>query len=144
MGVYESLCVKAALTYPRKYIRAYSERMKFIDPEPLDMAAQRILVEIENLSADAGDFTPDKLDRMARALTAQLKAIADIETHNGRVQKQDEEKNYLSYDDLPPPSPEERKRIIARVRLLYDRVTVGDGTSDISEHASRSPAGTSG
>lgn len=28
----------------------------------------------------------------------------------------------LSYADLPPPSPQEREELIARIKALYDRV----------------------
>lgn len=118
--------------------------MTAINPDPINMAVARLLEDIEILSASAEGYAPEKMERMARALSAQLKAIAEIETHNRRIVQQDEEKNYLAYEDLPPPSPEDRDRILARVRLLYDRVTAGDDVSDISANPASPSAGASG
>jgi len=108
--------------------------VKYIDPDPLDDAVERLLAEMQALSRDPECVVPDKLERLAKAVSIHLKAINDVNAHNGRVAKADEDKKYLSYEDLPPPTPEERARLIDRVQLLYDRVNAGQPVSDLPEN----------
>lgn len=107
--------------------------MKLIDPEPLTLSVERLLIAIEDLSGDTKTIAPDKLERHARAISIHLKAISDISAHNARIQSEQASQKYLSYEDLPPPPPEDRARIIARLQALYDHVNAGGDVGEDDE-----------
>jgi|GEM_PF-4207561 len=116
--------------------------MKTLNPEPIYCAVERLLDEIEcqtiarDDASDAFEFSPDKLDRLAKTLTVQLKALSDLQAYNRKVEDENKSQKYLDYEDLPPPSPEDRDRLIARIRLLYNRVNAEEEISEIDEDPS--------
>lgn len=117
--------------------------MKYIDPEPLDMACARLLEEIARLSSPESEtFAPDRMERLAKSLTHQLKAMADIDMHNKHVRAQQATENYLHYEDLPPPPPEDRERLIQRLEILYNRINAATEFSEIPEQPASPSAGT--
>ena len=118
--------------------------MNYIDPEPLDHAITRTLARIDEISSDPENLSPDKLERLSRAISLQIKAIVDIEAHNDRARKQAEEKTYLNYEDLPPPSPKDRDKLLQRIQLLYDRVNAAGKVSPISGEPAEPSGRTSG
>ncbi len=67
--------------------------------------------------ADAaeGEIAPDIFEKKARAISVLLKTNGDIAGHNEAVIQLEDKEKYLSYEDLPPPPPEERDRIITRL-----------------------------
>lgn len=129
-GCIGALRVILRKTYPRLSKRAHTAPMKHIDPDPLDRAIEAMIDAIGRLAQprieqgaaeqpqDPPDIPVEKMERYARAISLQVKAIGDIEKHNQQVAAQTQSETYTSYDDLPPPNPEERARVIARVLAL--------------------------
>jgi len=118
--------------------------MNYIDPEPLDHAIAQTLARIDEISSDPEKLSPDKLERLSRAISLQIKAISDIEAHNERARKQAEEKTYLNYEDLPPPSPKDRDKLLQRIQLLYDRVNAAGKVPAVSGELAGPSGGASG
>ena len=111
--------------------------MNLISPDPIYRAITCLLSEIERISivdpTETETSTPlpaERLERLAKALSVKLKVLSEIEALNCKVEDQNKSQKYLNYEDLPPPSPEDRKRIIAKIRLLYDRVNAGEEIPD--------------
>ncbi|WP_017930140.1 hypothetical protein [Robiginitomaculum antarcticum] len=73
---------------------------------------------------------PERMDKLARAISAQLKAHADLTVHNDRAAKACEQQKYTAYEDLPPPSPEDRKRFIERLLIIVDKIEAGQPVPD--------------
>ncbi len=113
-----------------------------LDPHPLNQAISYLLREIDRLStleiSGEPQFTlpTEKLERLARALSVKLKTLSEIENYNRKIKDDTLAEKYLDYEDLPPPSPEDRDRLIARIRLLYDRVNAEEEISETPESAS--------
>jgi hypothetical protein len=115
--------------------------MKHIDSDPLHRALSVMAAEIGRL---ADNFDPaggldDKaglnlpvaqLERYARAMAAHIKVIAEIETHNRQVAVNSDSEKYIAYEDLPPPNPDERQRVIQRVLALAARFETGAKLSE--------------
>lgn len=114
-----------------------------IDLDPLIAAVERLICDIgqmaDSANTDAADQSldgkaaPERLDKMARAISAQLKAMADIQTHNERAAQTDEDKKYLRYEDLPPPSPADRARFTQRFIDLVGQIETSKPCADDSE-----------
>lgn len=101
--------------------------MTHISPDPVSRAIERLISEIGIFADDReAEIKPDQLERLARAISVHLKAVQDIDAHNLREAQQDEDKKYTRYEDLPPPNPAERERLISRIRHHYDYVNAGD------------------
>lgn len=101
---------------------------------PLIKALNRHLDEIEQISAHHDDpLEPERHERLARSMLAHIKVLEALMSFNNTQINHDKRTEYLSYDDLPPPEPEDRDRIIAKIQLLYDRVNAAGEVSDISE-----------
>jgi len=108
--------------------------MKHISPDPLSRAIERLVSEIGIFADDEeADIKPEQLERFARAISVQLKALHDIEDNNLQAAKHDEDKKYLSYEDLPPPNPEERARFRLRLDSLIRQIEAGDEIPDFDE-----------
>jgi len=95
--------------------------MTFIDPAPLTRTITRLLEHIEAMPMDA-EMRLEQYDKFAKAVILQMKAVQDITAYNQQTATQDTQTKYLNYDDLPPPSPEDRTRFIKRLTRLYDRL----------------------
>lgn len=95
------------------------DNMPPIPPDPLIQAIARVMADI-NLLTDKDSLTiePQKLDGLARSISTHLKALDDLNSYNRKAAKEAEDQKYLSYEDLPPPSPEDRKRFYIRLKSL--------------------------
>jgi len=94
----------------------------------LQAGLDRLLAEMERLTQDVetgGTLKPSEFERLAKAISTHLKAVDDVNTHRDRVAKQNKLQAYTAYEDLPPPSPEERVRIIERLQKLYASIDLG-------------------
>ena len=89
-----------------------------------------MLAQLDALSLDEGEPAPDRYEKLARAISVQMKAVQDIYAHNQRCAAQEEASEYLDYDDLPPPSPEQRTQFIERLMHLYHKL---NGAEDLSQ-----------
>lgn len=109
-----------------------------IDLSPLIFAVENMIEQIGDAAMCKGEErpTPDRLEKMAKSVTAQLKAIADIEQHNLRARQFGLDKEYTRYEDLPPPSPEERSRIAARFKEVVGQLAAG---LDVPDHPAQTP-----
>lgn len=78
---------------------------------PLRNSVANLLAEIEAHTFRPGDLDPGRLDRLARAIQSQLKTL---ETLEARALREAEQKRqaYTCFEDLPPPPPEERARMV--------------------------------
>ena len=104
--------------------------MTFIDPAPLERTIAHLLAQLDAVSSGEDEPAPDRYEKLARAISVQMKALQDLYAHNQRCAAQEERSEYLDYDDLPPPNPEQRTQFIERLMLLYDRF---NGPSGISQ-----------
>ena len=96
--------------------------MIIIDPAPLERTIASLLLRLDALIRDVEAATPDVHEKLAKAISVQMKAVQDIYAHNQRVKVKEEQTKYLSYDELPPPNPEERAQFIKRLTRLYNRI----------------------
>ena len=97
-----------------------------ICPDPLTQAINRLMKDIDLMTdKDAIDINPQKLDTHARSISTHLKALQDLDNYNAAAAKAADEKKYTSYEDLPPPSPEDRKRFYIRLESLISDIEAG-------------------
>ncbi|WP_415811480.1 hypothetical protein [Litorimonas haliclonae] len=66
--------------------------------------------------------TAETLDKIARSMSSTLKCLSDLQAQNERIRKADEEKKFTRYEDLPPPSPEDRRRFLERLDHLVAEI----------------------
>ena len=100
--------------------------MTHIPPGPLTQAIARLMEDINLLTdEDSLSVDPQKLDGLARSISTHLKALDDLNSYNRKAAKEAEDQKYLSYEDLPPPSPEDRKRFYIRLKSLIRDVEDG-------------------
>ena len=93
--------------------------MTHIPPGPLTQAITRLMEDINLLTdEDSLSVDPQKLDGLARSISTHLKVLDDLNSYNRKAAKEAEDQKYLSYEDLPPPSPEDRKRFYIRLKSL--------------------------
>jgi hypothetical protein len=99
--------------------------MTFIDPAPLERAIGHMVEQMNAYPADVDEMPLEACEKLAKAISVHVKAVQDITAHNARCAAQEDDKKYLSYENLPPPSPEERARFIKRLTHLYNRLNAG-------------------
>ena len=99
--------------------------MTALSSETLITAAERLIAEIGTHAGNQELLELQKLEHCARALTAQLKAIQDLEAHNKRQTQHKTGQTYTRYEDLPPPSPAEQDRFYARLKSAIHRIENG-------------------
>ena len=85
--------------------------MTALSSKTLIAAAQRLIAEIGTHAGNQEALEVQKLEHCARALTAQLKAIQDLDAHNKRQTQHKTGQTYTRYEDLPPLMPEDRDRL---------------------------------
>ena len=102
--------------------------MSAIDPTPLLQSIAHLLRQIEMRTTDEEMAEPASYEKIAKAISFQLRAVQDIEMFNqDRSQNEALTKNQ-DYENLPPPNHDERERLIERLTHLYDRI---NGASEI-------------
>jgi len=100
--------------------------MTLIPSGPLKQAIIRLMDEINLMTdKDAIDIKPQKLDGFARTISTHLKALSDLDAYNHKTAQDAENQKYTSYEDLPPPSPADRKRFYKRLKSLIRDVEDG-------------------
>ena len=104
--------------------------MTIIDPAPLERTIRRLLEQLEADESQLSELSPDQYEKLARAINVQMKAVQEIYAHNQRIAAQEKQNEYLNYDDLPPPSPEQQAQFIERLMRLYHRL---NGTGKIPQ-----------
>jgi len=105
--------------------------MTLIPPEPLKQAIARLMDDINLMTdKDAIDIQPKRLDDFARSISTHLKALQDLEKYNAAAAKADDDKKYSTYENIPPPSPAERKRFYIRVQSLIGEIEDGSITKE--------------
>jgi hypothetical protein len=78
---------------------------------PLKLSIEKLLEDIE--SQMTGDFDLSHLGALTAAILQQLKAMDTLEARREREAARAAKDSYTRFEDLPPPPPEERARIIA-------------------------------
>ena len=102
--------------------------MTALSSKTLIAAAERLIAEIGTHAGNQDTLELQKLEHCARALTAQLKAIQDLEAHNKRQTQHKTGQTYTRYEDLPPLKPEDRDRLKEELNnLLTPRDTKDAG-----------------
>jgi len=105
--------------------------MTYICPNPLTQAIERLMMDLHNMTQDeSAEIQPQKLDGFARSISIHVKALQDLEKYNTAAAKASDEKMYSSYETIPPPSPEDRKRFYIRLKSLIRDVRDGSGEED--------------
>ncbi len=69
----------------------------------------------------AGSETPEKI---AKAISALIKALKDVDAYNQAMREKDESTRYISYEDYPPLRPADRDAIIKNLETAHLRVGV--------------------
>ena len=93
-----------------------------ISEKILQLGLKTLLDEMERLSQEAkadGVVKTVEFERLAKAISTHLKTIDDVNAHQDRAAAAAKLQQYTAYEDLPPPSPAERARIIKRLQKLY-------------------------
>ncbi len=104
--------------------------MPHISSAPLTRAITRLIYEVDALVDESCEnVRPEILDKYARAITSQLKALQEIESHNRAQDKNDERRTYTAYEDFPAPTPDERERFKARLEHLISKIEARQKTS---------------
>ena len=102
--------------------------MSTIDPTPLLQSSLYLLRHIETHAIDEGEVEPILYEKIARAISVQLKAVQDIDVFNQRRNENESLTKNLNYENLPAPRDDERERFIERLTHLYNRI---NGTAEI-------------
>ena len=97
--------------------------MPHISSAPLTRTITRLIYEVDAL-VDEGceDVRPEILDKYARAITSQLKALQEIDAHNRAQDKNEQSRTYTAYEDFPAPTPQERERFKQRLESLIAKI----------------------
>lgn len=75
------------------------------------------------------------MDRIAKSILLLLKTHADAAAHFKDVAAQELDTKYTKYEDIPPPSPEDRERFKARFLDLIDKLRSGQVVPDHPDEA---------
>ena len=86
------------------------------------------------------EINPQKLDTHARSISTHIKALEDVGRYNAAALKATDEKKYTAYEDLPPPSPEDRKRFYGRLQSLIGDCLLYTSPSPRDRTRSRMPS----
>ena len=65
---------------------------------------------------------PAFYEKIAKAISFQLKAAQDIEMFNQDRQRSEALTKTQDYENLSPPDHEERQRLIEKLTALYNRI----------------------
>ncbi len=106
--------------------------MKPIDAFALQDALIRLLHDSSTLSSDI-EARPEQLEKIARAISVHVKALTDIAEYNEILSYKEGKKKYSRYEDIPPPSPEERARFVERLYALIDKVDAESEEAEASD-----------
>lgn len=85
-------------------------------------AALRIVLNALTDKLDPDSPTDDPPEKTARAISVVIKSLDDISEKRERSLKRQMAESYTSYEDLPPPSPEEDARFYAEFKRLYNSI----------------------
>ncbi len=99
-----------------------------ISEQILQAGLSALLVEMERLTQEVdagGTVKAIEFERLAKAISTYVKTVDDVKIHQDRILTQKRLQNYTAYEDLPPPSPEERARFIKRLQKLYASIDLG-------------------
>ena len=93
--------------------------MKPVRLDSLTQSIGRVMDDIHEMTKDESvDINIQTLDGFARSVSTHIKALEDVGRYNAAALKAADEKKYTAYEDLPPPSPEDRKRFYGRLQSL--------------------------
>jgi len=93
--------------------------MKPVRLDPLTQSIGRVMDDIHEMTKEeVEDINPQTLDGFVRSISTHIKALEDVGRYNAVALKAADEKKYTAYEDLPPPSPEDRKRFYSRLQSL--------------------------
>lgn len=107
-----------------------NETLTFDEAAP-QMAVWRLLEDMNRMAEtereetdtpDAARKTAETLDKIARSMSSTLKCLSDLQEQNARLRAADNDKKYTRYEDLPPPSPEDRRRFLERLDHLVSQI----------------------
>ena len=96
--------------------------MSAIDPTPLLQSITHLLRQIEMRMSDEEIAEPASYEKIAKAISFQLKAVQDIEMFNHNRSKNETLTKNQDYESLPLPNHDERERLIERLTYLYNRI----------------------
>jgi len=114
----------------------HNRPMTFIDPAPLERAIRHMLDHMTDISKRDDDMPLENCEKLAKAISVHVKAVQDITAHNARCAAQEDDGKYLSYENPPPPNPEQRAVFIKRLTDLYDRLNAEPEISSADKRAS--------
>lgn len=97
--------------------------MTYFSHISLKSSVQTLLTEIETLTERADTIDLTQLEKLARVIAAQLKTIDALQDHARREAEEMAAQTFTRFEDLPPPSPDERARM---VRMLNAHFGVDD------------------
>lgn len=98
--------------------------------DSIDRGIVRLIDTLGQMVDDIdADLAPERMDKLARAITAQLKARTEVIESNAKAARSAQQENYTAYEDIPPPSPADRERLRERLRHLIDKITDGGAVS---------------
>ena len=75
----------------------------------------------------------DTVEKTAKAISALVKALKDVEAFNQAERDKDESMRYISYEDYPPLRPADRAQIIGKLEALFTRLTADEGAGESAE-----------
>lgn len=84
--------------------------------------------------ADTKDPAP-QMDKITKSISMHLKTYADAAAHFKDIAAQEQKTKYTRYEDMPPPSPEDRERFKARFLDLIDKLRTGQFVPDHPDEA---------
>jgi len=100
--------------------------MKPVRLDPLTQSIGRVMDDIHEMTKEeVEDINPQTLDGFVRSISTHIKALEDVGRYNAVALKAADEKKYTAYEDLPPPSPEDRKRFYIRLESLISDIEAG-------------------
>ncbi len=103
--------------------------MKSFIPDSMTDAVHSLMLGMGELAKEvSGIVDPLPFERSARAISACLKALHDVEEHNRQAAKHLNDIKYTRYEDLPPLSPEDQTRLKGELFELFNKVRI-DNTS---------------
>lgn len=108
---------------PRRINRAHYGPMTHVDTQALLAAVQFLTAQMEeNLCGNDRPAAPEKLEKIARAISAYIKTLKEVDAYNLEATRQNDSAKYLSYEDYPPLRPEDRRALLEDITAALENI----------------------